>query len=57
MLGADLVGFHTQLSPDERRSRMRRMQTHVGEHNVYRWAAMLLEELERMPRVPTMAQH
>ncbi len=45
------------MSPDERRSRMRRMQTHVGEHNVYRWAAMLLEELERMPRVPTMAQH
>ena len=38
------------MDADERRWRMRRMHEHVAEHNVYRWAAMLLSELERMPR-------
>jgi trehalose-6-phosphate synthase len=38
------------METDERRWRMRRMHTHIGEHNVYRWAAMLLAELERIPR-------
>jgi trehalose-6-phosphate synthase len=35
---------------DERRWRMRRMHAHVAENNVYRWAAMLLAELERIPQ-------
>ena len=38
------------MDADERRSRMRRMYEQVSEHNVYRWAAILLSELERMPR-------
>jgi trehalose 6-phosphate synthase len=38
------------MDADERRWRMRRMYEHVAEHNIYRWAAMLLSELERMPR-------
>jgi trehalose 6-phosphate synthase len=43
------------MSAEDRQSRMRRMQVQVGEHNVYRWAALLLEELERVPRATTAA--
>jgi trehalose 6-phosphate synthase len=38
------------MEDDERRWRMRRMHGQVGEQNVYRWAAMLLDDLERIPR-------
>ena len=33
---------------DERRARMGRMREGVREHNIYRWAGLLLSELERM---------
>ena len=33
----------------ERRSRMARMRQTVREHNIYRWAGLLLGELARLP--------
>jgi trehalose 6-phosphate synthase len=39
-----------EMPPGERRSRMTRMRAQVREQNIYRWAAMLLSELARMPR-------
>ncbi|MBI2202945.1 MAG: hypothetical protein HYU41_03690 [Candidatus Rokubacteria bacterium] len=33
----------------ERRARMVRMRQRVREHNVYRWAGLLLGELARIP--------
>jgi len=46
---ADAIRRALQMSRDERASRMRRMRGHVCEHNIYRWAAMLLSELARIP--------
>ena len=34
---------------EERRARMARMRQGVREHNIYRWAGLLLSELERIP--------
>jgi trehalose 6-phosphate synthase len=39
-----------QMSPEEQRERMARMRAQVREHNIYRWAALLLSELGRMPQ-------
>ncbi len=39
-----------EMSREEQRERMARMRSQVREHNVYRWAALLLAELGRMPR-------
>jgi trehalose 6-phosphate synthase len=47
---AEAIQRAITMDADERRARMRRMRIEVGENNVYRWAAMLLAELERMPR-------
>jgi trehalose 6-phosphate synthase len=47
---AEAIHRAITMDPDERRSRMRRMKSQVEEHNVYRWAALLLSELDRMPR-------
>jgi trehalose 6-phosphate synthase len=46
---ADAIRRALQMSHDERASRMRRMRGHVNEHNIYRWAGMLLSELARIP--------
>jgi trehalose-6-phosphate synthase/HAMP domain-containing protein len=46
---ADAIHRAVTMNADERRRRMQRMVRHVTEHNVYRWAALLLAELERMP--------
>jgi trehalose-6-phosphate synthase len=37
------------MSPEERRTRMVRMRQSVTDHNIYRWAGMLLTELARIP--------
>jgi trehalose 6-phosphate synthase len=37
---------------EERRARMARMRQAVREHNIYRWAGLLLSELERIPETP-----
>jgi trehalose 6-phosphate synthase len=39
-----------EMSKEEQRERMARMRSQVREHNVYRWAALLLAELGRMPQ-------
>lgn len=42
---ADALHFALQMDPDERSARMRRMRTLLKEHNVYRWAGMLITGL------------
>ena len=37
-----------EMSPEERRVRMRRMRQTVKEHNVYRWAGSLITELSEI---------
>jgi trehalose 6-phosphate synthase len=44
---AEAVHMALALPPEERRLRMRRMRAQVREHNVYRWAGLLLAELAR----------
>jgi trehalose 6-phosphate synthase len=39
-----------QMPKEEQRERMARMRSQVREHNIYRWAALLLSELGRMPQ-------
>jgi alpha,alpha-trehalose-phosphate synthase [UDP-forming] len=38
-----------EMPKEERRERMARMRSYVREHNIYRWAGMLLAELARIP--------
>ena len=38
-----------QRRPRERRARMARMRQTVREHNIYRWAGLLLSDLQRIP--------
>jgi trehalose-6-phosphate synthase/HAMP domain-containing protein len=38
-----------EMPPEERRARMVRMRQSVNDHNIYRWAGMLLSELARIP--------
>ena len=46
---ADAIRSAVAMPPDERRARMARMRQAVREHNIYRWAGLLLSELERIP--------
>jgi trehalose 6-phosphate synthase len=39
-----------RMPTEEQRERMARMRSQVREHNIYRWAALLLSELGRMPQ-------
>jgi trehalose 6-phosphate synthase len=45
---AEAIKRAVQMSADEQRERMSRMRAQVREHNVYRWAALLLSELGQM---------
>ncbi len=54
---ADSIRQALEMAPEERRMRMQRMRAIVREHNVYRWAGRLIEELcetrpARMPAAP-----
>ena len=42
---ADSIRHALEMRPEERRMRMQRMRATVREHNVYRWAGKLIEEL------------
>jgi trehalose 6-phosphate synthase len=42
---ADAIRQALEMGPEERRMRMQRMRATVREHNVYRWAGTLIEEL------------
>ena len=46
---ADAIRSAVAMAPDERRARMARMRQAVREHNIYRWAGLLLSELVRIP--------
>src|SRR5216117_1262761 len=46
---AEAIRAALEMSPDERRLRMIRMRHSVVEHNIYRWAGLLLSELSRIP--------
>jgi trehalose-6-phosphate synthase/HAMP domain-containing protein len=45
-----------EMSPEERRARMIRMRHSVVDHNIYRWAGLLLSELARIPVETTGAK-
>ena len=46
---AEAIRLAITMPSDERRRRMARMRHIVKEHNIYRWAGMLLSELARIP--------
>jgi trehalose 6-phosphate synthase len=46
---AEGIRLALEMKPEERRARMARMRQRVREHNVYRWAGLLLGELARIP--------
>ena len=46
---AEAIRGAIEMTPGERRSRMARMRQTVREHNIYRWAGLLLGELARLP--------
>jgi trehalose 6-phosphate synthase len=46
---AEAVRAALEMSPGERRGRMARLRQTVGEHNIYRWAGLLLGELAGLP--------
>ncbi len=46
---AEAVRRAVSMPPEERRARMARMRATVREHNIYRWAGVLLSELSRVP--------
>jgi len=49
---ADAIRRAVDMPVDEQRSRMGRMRQTVREHNIYRWAGLLLGELSRIPEEP-----
>ncbi len=46
---AGAIRAAVEMPPGERRNRMTRMREQVREHNIYRWAGLLLSELARIP--------
>jgi trehalose 6-phosphate synthase len=46
---AEAIRAAIEMDPAERRSRMARMRQVVREHNIYRWAGLLLNDLSRLP--------
>jgi trehalose-6-phosphate synthase len=46
---AEAIRIALEMAPAERRGRMLRMRQVVREHNIYRWAGLLLGELARLP--------
>ena len=46
---AESIRTALEMPPEERRARMVRMRQSVLDHNIYRWAGMLLSELARIP--------
>jgi alpha,alpha-trehalose-phosphate synthase [UDP-forming] len=46
---AEAIHAAVTMSADEQRTRMTRMRQTVREHNIYRWAGLLLRDLSRIP--------
>jgi trehalose-6-phosphate synthase/HAMP domain-containing protein len=53
---AEAVRAALEMPPEERRARMIRMRHAVIDHNIYRWAGLLLSELARIPVETTGAK-
>jgi trehalose-6-phosphate synthase/HAMP domain-containing protein len=53
---AESVRAALEMPPEERRARMIRMRHSVVDHNIYRWAGLLLSELARIPAESTGAK-
>jgi trehalose 6-phosphate synthase len=53
---AEAIRAAVEMPADERGARMARMRQCVREHNIYRWAGLLLTELQRVPE-ETPAAH
>jgi len=51
---ADAIRRAVEMPGDEQRARMGRMHQTVREHNIYRWAGLLLGELSRIPEEPAV---
>ncbi len=47
---ADAIRAALEMPPAERSGRMGRMRRYVREHNIYRWAGMLVGDLARIPQ-------
>lgn len=45
---ANAIYYALEMSPDERNARMRRMRRRLRDHNIYRWAANLINELSEI---------
>ena len=45
---AEAVHQALEMDLDERRARMQRMRHQVIEHNIYRWAASILDDLREL---------
>ncbi len=52
---AEAIRTAVETPPEERAARMTRMRQVISEHNIYRWAGLLLSELARMPTEPVGA--
>jgi trehalose-6-phosphate synthase len=50
---AEALRYALEMDEDERRSRMAHMRQTVREHNIYRWAGNLIEELTRVRLDPS----
>ena len=53
---AESIRAALEMPPEERRARMIRMRHSVVDHNIYRWAGLLLSELARIPVESTGAK-
>ncbi len=53
---AEAVRAALEMPPEERRARMIRMRHSVIDHNIYRWAGLLLSDLARIPVESTGAK-
>ena len=53
---AESIRAALEMPPEERRARMIRMRHSVVDHNIYRWAGLLLSELARIPVETTGAK-
>jgi trehalose-6-phosphate synthase/HAMP domain-containing protein len=53
---AESIRAALEMQPEERRARMIRMRHSVVDHNIYRWAGLLLGELARIPVETTGAK-
>ncbi len=53
---ADAIHAAVSMPREERRARMAQMRRTIREHNIYRWAGLLLSELARIPAEPAGAE-